>query len=254
MSPLGRDLVAELARGGRPLIGTWVKIPAVETVELLGHAGFDFIVADLEHSPLTLESAYRAIAVAQSGGMAALARVPDDGGSDAQRLLDAGADGILVPRVTSVAQASAALRRLVFAPMGERGMGRTSRAGRWGLAPLEEYLVRGMDQVLRCLQLEDLGALRDAPGMLGLEHLGALFVGMGDLTLSSGLDPGDPALAGLVRAVLDEARGASIPVGTAVGDASGVRRAVEAGYSFVMVANDAGIFGQAAADLVAACR
>ena len=123
---LGRDLVAELATIDRALLGTWVKIPAVETVELLANAGFDFVVVDMEHSPITLESAYRAILVAQACGMAALARVPDHGGTDAQRLLDCGTDGILVPRVNSVEDAERALGKLVFPPAGERGMGRTS--------------------------------------------------------------------------------------------------------------------------------
>ncbi len=65
------------ARGRRTdRFGTWVKLPTIETVELLGHAGFDFIVVDMEHAPLTLESAYRAIVMAQAMGMGALVRVP----------------------------------------------------------------------------------------------------------------------------------------------------------------------------------
>ena len=63
-----------LGSGGPTVFGTWVKLPTLETVELLGHAGFDFIVVDMEHAPLTLESAYRAIVMAQAMGMGALVR------------------------------------------------------------------------------------------------------------------------------------------------------------------------------------
>ena len=122
------------ARGRRTdRFGTWVKLPTIETVELLGHAGFDFIVVDMEHAPLTLESAYRAIVMAQAMGMGALVRVPDRSDSHLQRLLDSGADGILVPRVTDAATCRASVDAMRFSPAGVRGLGSTSRAGRWGL-------------------------------------------------------------------------------------------------------------------------
>src|SRR5690606_15671229 len=84
------------------LVGTWVKIPALETVEILADAGFDFIVLDTEHAPLTFEAVYGATVVAQGAGMSVLVRVPDRSGSHLQRLLDIGVDGILVPRVRTV--------------------------------------------------------------------------------------------------------------------------------------------------------
>lgn len=245
------SIVAAL-RGERTLFGTWVKIPALETVELLGWAGFDFVVVDLEHSPLNLESAYRAIVTAQAAGMAALVRVPDDTGVDAQRILDAGADGVLVPRVTGPAAAKDALARLVFPPAGERGMGRTSRAGRWGLDSMDSYLARGQSEVLRCVQIEDMESLRDIGAVLSLDHLGAVFIGMGDLTLSSGRPASDLELDGLIQSALDRARALGIPIGTAVGDADAARGAAVRGFDFVMVSNDASLFGQAARALVAA--
>src|SRR3954471_18372081 len=92
------DTVRTRARG---MIGTWVKIPSLETVELLGHAGFDFVVIDLEHAPHSMDLAYRLIFAAQACGMAALVRLPDHRGGEIQRLLDSGADGLLVPRIDS---------------------------------------------------------------------------------------------------------------------------------------------------------
>src|SRR4029453_12201929 len=81
-----------LRRPGAPAFGTWIKLPTLETLELLADAGFEFVVVDLEHSPLGLESASRLIFGAQALGMAALVRVPDRSGALLQRLLDAGAD------------------------------------------------------------------------------------------------------------------------------------------------------------------
>ena len=243
------DFPALLRQRNQPLLGTWVKIPALETVELLGRAGFDYIAIDMEHGPLGLESAYRAIVVAQGLGMAALVRVPDLSGSYVQRLLDAGADGLLVPRVQTREQARRAIASMVFAPEGERGYGITSRAGHWGLQSRAEYLQQGHNQVLRCVQLEDLAALESAEQIIALPDLGAVFIGMGDLLLSTGRRSDDAELDVLVQRVLDLALSAGIPVGTAVGDAKAAREAQARGFRFVMVSNDATMFGRAAARL-----
>src|SRR3569833_1708795 len=97
-----KGFAKRLAEADRCLVGTWVKTPAIEPVEILADAGIDFIVVDQEHAPLTFEFAYQATVVAQGAGMSVVVRVPDRSGSHLQRLLDTGVDGILVPRVTSV--------------------------------------------------------------------------------------------------------------------------------------------------------
>ena len=168
------------------MLGTWVKIPAFETVEMLAHAGFDFVVLDMEHSPLALDRVYELIFATQRMGMAALVRLPDHLGTPVQPLLDAGADGLLVPRITSLEVAAAITARMVFSPAGERGLGFTSRAGRWSLMPLPEYLERGDKQCLRMIQLEDWKTLEAAAQFAALKHVNGLFVGLGDLFLSSG--------------------------------------------------------------------
>ena len=238
-----------LAGDGPTVFGTWVKLPTIETVELLGHAGFDYIVVDMEHAPLTLESAYRAIVMAQAMGMGALVRVPDRSDSHLQRLLDSGADGILVPRVTNAATCRASVDAMRFSPTGLRGSGSTSRAGRWGLDTSANYVEHGTDGIVRGVQVEDQGGLRVIDEILAVDGLSALFIGTGDLSLSSGLPATHPDNAALIDSTLDRCRARAIPCGTAVGDAASARAAAERGFRFVMVSNDATIFGTAARDL-----
>ncbi|MEV0385710.1 aldolase/citrate lyase family protein [Nonomuraea sp. NPDC050643] len=240
----------ERIRGAdRCLVGTWVKIPALETVELLARAGFDFVVVDMEHSPMSLESAYRAIVVAQGLGVHALVRVPDAGGSHLQRVLDTGADGILVPHVTGRSDAERAMRGMTFPPHGDRGLGTTSRAGAWGLDATPDYLRRGDEETMRIPQLEDLAALETAEEILDVPGLNGVFLGMGDLTLSTGLPAGDPGLRRHVDRLLDGTKARGLPCGTAVRDPEAARAAAGRGFSFVMIGNDAGIFGAAATEL-----
>jgi 2-dehydro-3-deoxyglucarate aldolase/4-hydroxy-2-oxoheptanedioate aldolase len=231
------------------LFGTWVKIPAIETVEMLGAVGFDFVVVDMEHSPITLESAYRAIVVAQAAGMGALVRVPDRSESHLQRVLDSGADGILVPRVADAATCRASIDAMRFSPGGSRGMGATSRAGRWGLDPVADYLARGDEAVVRGVQIEDQGGLAVIDEILAVDGLTAVFIGTGDLALSSGHPANHPDNDRLIGGALAACRTAGVPCGTAVAGAAAAATAADRGFRFVMVSNDATIFGTAAHDL-----
>lgn len=252
MARLG--FASRLASADRCLIGTWVKIPALEPIEILADAGFDYIVIDQEHAPLTFEFAYQATVVAQGAGLSVVVRVPDRSGSHLQRLLDAGVDGILVPRVTSVDEASAAVRGMLFSPRGDRGLGTTSRAGRWGGTPRDEYLRFGDEQVLRGVQLEDRGAIEDAEAILDIDGLNGVFLGMGDLTLSTGLPPSDPSIRDLEATLLAAAKARDIPVGTAVQTAEQGRAAADRGYRYVMVSNDTSLLRSAATSIVAGFR
>ena len=240
-----------LASADRCLVGTWVKIPALEPVEILADAGFDYIVIDQEHAPLTLEFAYQATVVAQGAGMSVLVRVPDRSGSHLQRLLDAGVDGILVPRVTSVAEASAAVRQMLFSPGGDRGIGITSRAGRWGGLPRPEYLRFGDEEVLRAVQLEERAAIEAVEEILDVPGLNGVFLGMGDLQLSSGLTQADPEFQKLVDRLLTAAQARGIPAGTAVQTAAQAQECADRGYRYVMVSNDTSLLRSAASAAVA---
>ncbi len=230
--------------------GTWVKLGSLETLEMLALAGLDFVVIDMEHAPHTFESAYRCIVGAQSFGMRALVRLPDQKGDCVQRILDSGADGVLVPRVRGVEEARQAMEGMLFSPKGSRGLGITSRAGHWGLRSTADYVEHGNSAVFRGVQLEDATALRDAARILAVEGVNAAFVGPGDLALSSGLPATHPDNAALIDALLTTTRALGMPCGTAVGDAAAARQCRDRGFSFVMVSNDASLFARAAAGLV----
>lgn len=230
------------------LFGTWVKLNSLETLEMLSWAGYDFVVIDAEHSPHTFESTYRNIVAAQGFGMSALVRLPDLHSHDAQRVLDAGADGVLVPRVRGTADAQHAIDMLTFTPAGSRGMGITSRAGRWGTKPIPEYLAHGDKHVARVLQFEDQEALDQVDAILAVPGVNSAFLGYGDLSLSSGHPASHPENAARIQNWLDTCRSHKIPCGTAVGDAAAAARSREQGFSFVMISNDAAMFGRSAAE------
>ncbi len=243
-------LSAPSRAGGDCRFGTWVKVPAMETVEILGRAGFDFVVIDMEHALHSLQTAYQAIVQAQAGGMAALVRMPDHSPAMAQKLLDAGADGLLIPRVDSAEAAARALSGMCFPPEGSRGMGYTSRAALWGADSVAAYLERGRTGVTRIAQLEDAGVIGEIEAICRTPGLDALFIGFGDLMLSTGLARSDPSILDMEKSVLSAAAARRIPVGTAVQSAREALACRESGYAFVMVSADTTIFSQGARNII----
>jgi 2-keto-3-deoxy-L-rhamnonate aldolase RhmA len=245
------DRFVDTARArSRGMLGTWVKIPSLETVELLGHAGFDFVVIDMEHAPHGLDRVYELVFAAQAVGMAALVRLADHSATTIQPLLDGGADGLLVPRVTGVEVARAVTRRMVFSPEGERGLGFTSRAGRWGLGSMPDYLARGDRQCLRMVQLEDWPTIEATADFARLPHVNGVFIGHGDLFLSSGKAPSSPEVQQLTARMLQATRDAGVLSGVAAGSPAEAKAYLDMGFSLVMVSNDTTLFGRAAAEAV----
>jgi 2-keto-3-deoxy-L-rhamnonate aldolase RhmA len=242
-------------RAGAPALGTWVKIPAMEIMELVALAGFDFAVIDLEHAPIGLESAYRLIGAAQWRGVVPIVRVPGVDGGLVQRVLDAGAEGIMVPHVDTVEQARAAVAATRFPPLGGRGVGATSRAGLWGALPRDEYLRHGQRDVVLIAQIESATGVRNAGAIAAVEGVDALLVGTADLSVSEGKAESDPAIGALVAEAVRNGRAAGVPVGNAGGaTVAAVRAAVDAGFTFTMLSNDASLFGAAARGAVQAAR
>ena len=231
-----------------PALGTWVKIPAMEVVELVALAGFDFIVIDLEHSPIDLETAYRLIGTALHTGVAPIVRVPGRDPGFIARILDAGAEGIMVPHVDTVEQARAVVSAVRFPPLGARGVGSTSRAGAWGALPRAEYLRYGQEEAVVIAQIESAEGVRNAGAIAATEGIDALLVGAADLAVSEGRADVSDLVAQVVAA-------SSVPIGNAgAAGVDAVRYAVDTGFTFTLLSNDASLLGAAAKAAVDAGR
>ncbi|MDT0439494.1 MULTISPECIES: HpcH/HpaI aldolase family protein [Streptomyces] len=237
--------------GGR--IGTWVKLPALESVQIAAHAGFDFVVVDQEHAPLDVRTAYELITVAAALGTTPLVRVPDGTPSRIQRLLDAGAAGVLIPHVDTVEQAREAAAAVRFPPHGRRGAGGTSRAGRWGLASREDYLDSGT-AALCVPQIESREAVGNAAAIAAVEGVDALFVGAADIGLDVGQTPASAEVTGLCAQVLAAARENGVPCGAATATPRAAGALLEQGFDFVVVGNDTSMLAEAAVATVRALR
>lgn len=241
-------------RGDLPL-GTWIKLPALESVELIAGAGFDFVVIDLEHSPLNIETAFALIGTAAARGMSPIVRIPATDIGLIQRVLDSGAHGIMFPHIDSAQDAEASVRAMRFPPRGSRGVGNTSRAGDWGALDRAEYLRFGNDEVVCIVQIESVAAALAAGEIASVEGVDAVLIGAADLAVSEGKLETDTDIVALIDTAVGHVKATTVPVGNASGATEeAVRRSIDTGYDFTMLSNDATLLGTAARTAVATAR
>lgn len=245
----------DLMRADHVPLGIFVKIPAPEIAEMVALVGFEFVVIDAEHSMLGPRELYSMLAHYEALGLSALVRLPSHDAGEAQRVLDAGASGLLFPHVADPGEAARLVSATTFPPHGTRGMGYASRAGRWGLLPggRDEYLGSG-DAVARVAMVEDGSAVETLDGIAATSGIGALFVGPSDLSLSLGLVPGSDEIKSTVGDVIRRAAELRIPVGTTTTNAVEAARLVGEGCTFLVISNDTGFLARAMSSAIGSVR
>lgn len=252
---MSAPLVRRTGDAGVP-IGTFVKLASLEAAEIVALAGFDFVVIDAEHAPLSVRDVYHLVVTYSAFGVDALVRLPDHGYRDGQRYLDAGAAGLFLPHVTSPDEAAAAMRSFMFPPEGTRGMGYAARAGGWGLRDggIGEYLRAGRQDVRRVAMIEDANAVAAVEGIATSPGVDAIFVGAADLALSMGLAQRHPDVLAAVDHVIARCVAASVPVGALVADPESASVRAAQGCSYLMTSSDAALLARAAARAVRGLR
>ncbi len=244
-----RRWIAERLERGETLIGSFVSNPQLATCEVLAHAGFDVLVADAEHFPLAPADVLAIIAGADVGGLPALVRVSDDSPTSIQYALDAGAAGVIVPRVHTAEQAAAAVAAASYLPKGVRGAG-PGRASLYGLdrvAAMQEAL----EQTLVAVQIESATAVENLAAILAVEHLDMVFVGPNDLSHSLGRPPEDE-LRRVIDEVLVRAQAAGVRTGILASTPELIDRYRRTGVSLILTGSDLSLLSAGARALMEA--
>jgi 2-keto-3-deoxy-L-rhamnonate aldolase RhmA len=232
------------------LVGMFVKFPTLETMEILATAGCDFVIIDMEHAPLGVETVYGMIVAAERSGMAALVRLRGHETATANMFLDAGASGVLVPHCSPFNVASELITEMVFPPVGRRGAGGGGRATQWGLDGAEEYRRGGDHGVVRVPMIEDPEAVDDIERILDIPGIDAAFIGQGDLTQTLG---NREAAQKLVDKALAVCQAKGVPACTTA-YADDVEARFRQGFKWLAIANDTGTFSRAVQQRMASVR
>ncbi|HMP75740.1 MAG TPA: aldolase/citrate lyase family protein [Kiritimatiellia bacterium] len=166
-------------------LGGWVQIGHPAVAEVFGRAGFDWVCADLEHGAQDLESATGLFRSLSAYPVAPVARIPCNDPLWIRRCLDAGAKGIVVPMITSGAEAEAAVRAAKFPPTGERGFG-YMRACEHGV-DFQAYIRRANEETAVVVQIEHHRAIDALDDILAVDGVDGALIGPMDLSGSMGI-------------------------------------------------------------------
>lgn len=233
-------------RNGRTLIGTWLNAPSPSQVEMIGHAGFDFVVLDTEHSSYDLDAAENLVRAADAAGMPAVIRVHDAAPVPIGKALDFGALGVMVPHVSTAEEARRVVSHAHYAPRGVRGGAPTVRATRYGTVPWPQHLARAASTTLVIVQIEGREGIEHLAQILAVDGVDVVFIGPFDLSASLGVsgELEHPLLLERVGAIVQQARDRGIAVGIWMPQPEQLGAWIARGVQLVTLANSDMIFGE----------
>jgi len=213
-----------LARMGAKLAAHDVAVGMVVTLsdpavsEMAGDIGYDFIWIDMEHAPISIETAHLHVMATRGTGCAPLVRVPWNQHGVIKTVLDLAPAGVIIPMVNSVEEAEEAVAACRYPPRGNRGCG-VRRGARYGSAPFADYLAISERFPWVIVQIEHIDAVGNLDGILKVPGIDRVCVGPCDLSGSMGklnqLD--DPEVAGVLDEICGKVRAAGMTLGTAGG-------------------------------------
>lgn len=229
-------------------LGSWVTIGHQSVVEIMASAGFDWLTIDLEHSVIELTMAQNLIGHIQAAGMKALVRVGKNDEVIIKRIMDAGADGIIVPMVNSREDAEQAVRYAKYPPVGKRGVG-LARAQKYGTG-FDSYKRWLEDEAVVIAQVEHIDSVRNIEDIISTTGIDGIMIGPYDLSGSMNV-PGEydrPEVKEALLAVEVACKKANFPLGFHViqPDYEKLKEKIDLGYSFLAFSLDFFFLGEMA--------
>ncbi|RWE43684.1 MAG: 4-hydroxy-2-oxovalerate aldolase [Mesorhizobium sp.] len=240
--------------GKTSLVGSFCAIPHPVAVEVMALSGLNFLCIDWEHAQISRDVIETMVRAADVHGVPAMVRVPGHAPEAIQAALDSGAQGVLVPRVSTPAQAAMAVTASRHPPLGERGVG-PGRAAGYGYR-IPEYLAGANERVVVAVQVETSEGLANIEAIADVDGVDVIFVGPGDLSVSiDAIGPkGADKLTDAIRRIIGVtiARGKTSGIFCASPQTVGQWAAV--GASFFVLASDTMFLGAGGAANYAAAR
>lgn len=226
-------------KAGESVYGAWVGSGSPGNTEILGHVGFDFLVIDQEHGAGEMVDAVAALRAAESSGTPCIVRAPWNDPVWLKRILDAGAQSVMIPSVETAAAAETAVRACQYPPTGTRGYAAgVVRASAYGLEP--GYTQKANENLVIVLQIESAAAVEQAAEICAIDGADVVFIGVNDLAGSIGrLEQLDhPDVRSLVRRAEDSILASGKPMGTVPSAGASWRELFERGYRMVVGPHD----------------
>jgi len=225
---------------GRTVFGAWLMSGTPATAEALGVSGFDFLVVDMEHTPLETHHMIDTLRTIAGTPASAVVRMPWNDMVIIKRALDGGAQSILMPFVQNAEEAQRAVSYTRYPPEGVRGVAGAHRGNRWGT--VANYFKTATDELCVMVQIETMAALAKLSEIAAVPGIDSIFIGPADLSASMGHlgNIGHADVQATLRDAASQCRALGKPVGIIGANPELVTRYVEYGYNWIAIGSDMG--------------
>ena len=225
----------------KTLIGCWASLASNITTEILGYAGFDWVLIDGEHAPNDWGTFIAQLQALKDSSSAPVVRPQCSEPVVIKRLLDIGFFNFLMPYVESADQARLVVASTRYPPQGIRGVGLVHRSIKYGYAP--DYFARVNEEICVTVQIESRKGVENVDAIASVDGVDALFIGPSDLSADYGVlgQITHPDVVRAIERVVSAGKAAGKAVGTLASEKD-ARRYLEMGMTMVAVGGDVGIF------------
>jgi 2-keto-3-deoxy-L-rhamnonate aldolase RhmA len=230
---------------GDLLIGTFMTLPSPEVAEIFAEIGFDWLFVDMEHTILDVKDVQR-ILQAVEGKCACIVRVPNKDEAWLKKVLDAGADGVIVPHVNTADEVRSIVGVCLYPPEGSRSVG-LSRAQKYGLR-FDEYVQSANQNIAVIPQVEHIEGVQNIEEIVKVPGISAIFIGPYDLSGSLGKlgETKDPEVQKSIAKIKEVCSEARLPVGIFGMDADSVSPYIKKGFTLITAGIDILFLGESA--------
>ncbi|HAE42792.1 MAG TPA: aldolase [Clostridiales bacterium] len=234
------------------VLGLFYKFNSQAVVEMVGHAGFDFIIIDTEHANFSSYDVEGLIRAADGVGMSSVVRVREAKPEDVLHALDSGADGVQIPSIRSADQAVEVCATSKYYPQGNRGLSMTQRSGMYSAWPKDKnYFDHSNNNSLVVVHVENKEMADNVEELLKIPQLDVVFIGPGDLSQSLG-KPGQmnaPEVVKVIEEVIEKVLAKGKAAGIYCGTPEAIKQYVDLGVTYIAYGSDVTAMAKALKDL-----
>lgn len=184
------NVVRERLARDEVCLGTFIGLGVPALVEMIGHAGYHFVVIDLEHTALDESDVEACSRAAEAVGMTPIVRVPTNDWRRTARIVELGVGGIMAPHIRTASDARALVDAVKYPPVGDRGIDVTTRASHYGFVDIREHVARANENVLAIVLIEDREGIDNVEEIFDVPGVDVAITGPADLSRSYGV-PGE---------------------------------------------------------------
>ena len=247
-----KNNLKEVLKEAKNVFGPFMKLTDPAVVEIMGFAGFDFVIIDAEHGPISMQNAQNMIRAAESVNITPIIRVGSNDEALILRALDIGAQGIEIPQINSKPDAVRAVKSVKYSPQGERGVCRYVRAANYSSMDKFKYFKSANKETMIIAHIEGVEGINNLDEILSVSGIDVIFIGPYDLSQSLGI-PGqvnDPLVVEKMKEVVLKCMQNKVAVGTFADDVETAKSWVSLGVQYMSFSVDVGILYNASKNIV----